>query len=594
MLDPHSEYTQRRDARRTDAARLARRERRISNARLIVFAAGVAIAWLAVDAKLLSPAWLLVPFGVFVVLIFVHDTVIRMRQRQERAAAFYDRGLARLEDRWIGTGETGERFLDAQHPYAADLDLFGKGSVFELLSTARTRAGEETLARWLCAPATPMIIRERQAAVSELQPRLDLREELSVLGADVRTGVEAEALVAWGVAPRVVDVVWTRRAAVGLVTLVIVTFGAWTLAGAGPLPFLAAVTIEGFFGLWLRHRVLQIIHAVERPSRDLALLSELLGRLESERFGAPRLIELRTALDVEGEPPSRQIASLRRRVDLLDARRNQLFAPLAALLLWGTQAALAIEAWRQRSGPAVGRWLAALGELEALSAIAGYSYERPHDSVPEIVDTGNYFDGVGLGHPLIPEGRCVRNDLCLDSTLRLLVVSGSNMSGKSTLLRTVGVSAVLALAGAPVCATRLRLSPLAIGASLRIVDSLQTGTSHFYAEVKRLRQLVDVASGPLPLLFLLDEILHGTNSHDRRIGAEAVVRELVQRGALGLVTTHDLALARIVDTLAPHAANVHFEDHLEDGKMVFDYRMHPGVVTKSNALALMRAVGLKV
>jgi DNA mismatch repair ATPase MutS len=188
----------------------------------------------------------------------------------------------------------------------------------------------------------------------------------------------------------------------------------------------------------------------------------------------------------------------------------------------------------------------------------------------------------------------VRNDLELGQTPALLVVSGSNMSGKSTLLRSVGMNTALALAGAPVRARSFRVSPVQVGACMRVADSIQAGTSHFYAEVLRLKLLVDLGGRGMPLLFLLDEILHGTNSHDRRIGAAALVRGLLKQGAIGLVTTHDLALARIADELAPSAANVHFVDHLQDGRMVFDYRIRPGVVQKSNALALMRAVGLAV
>ena len=591
---PHAQYTRRAATSAGRARDLARRERQISSSRLVVFGLGVVLAWLAFDAGWFSPWWLLLPVAAFVTLIVVHDSVIRARRRRERVAAFYERGLARLEDRWIGTGETGERFIDEHHPYAADLDLFGKGSLFELLSTARTRAGEESLARWLQTPAPPNVVRARQAAIDELRPRLDLREDLSVMGTELRAGLEPTALVAWATMPATFAITWARAAALAIVVLLIVTLVVSILAGAGPIPLLIVLAIEIAFAAAIRHHVHNIIHGAERPTRDLGLLVEILARLEPERFTAPMLAALRSALDVEGEPPSRQIARLRRRVDLLDARRNQMFAPIAALLLWGTQCALAIEAWRRRSGAAIPRWIEAIGELEALSALAGYSFEHPADPFPEIVEGGPLFDSAELGHPLIPESRSVRNDVRLDGTLRLLVVSGSNMSGKSTLLRTIGTNTVLALAGGPVRATCLRLSPLAVGASLRIVDSLQTGTSHFYAEVKRLRQLVDITGGPSPLLFLLDEILHGTNSHDRRIGAEAVVRELVERGAIGLVTTHDLALASMVETLAPRAANVHFEDHLEDGKMVFDYRMRAGVVTKSNALALMRAVGLQV
>jgi DNA mismatch repair ATPase MutS len=211
-----------------------------------------------------------------------------------------------------------------------------------------------------------------------------------------------------------------------------------------------------------------------------------------------------------------------------------------------------------------------------------------------MVAEGPCFAGEGLGHPLLAEETLVRNDVVLGTEARVLVVSGSNMSGKSTLLRTVGVNAVLAQAGAPVTARRLRLSALQAGASIRIVDSLREGTSRFYAEITRLRAIVDMTGGAEPVLFLIDELLHGTNSHDRELGAEAIVRGLVERGAIGLVTTHDLALTRIVAGLAPRGANVHFEDHLEEGRMSFDYRLRRGAVEKSNALELMRSVGLDV
>jgi DNA mismatch repair ATPase MutS len=226
--------------------------------------------------------------------------------------------------------------------------------------------------------------------------------------------------------------------------------------------------------------------------------------------------------------------------------------------------------------------------------LAGYAYEHPHEPFPEIVETGPHFEAEDIRHPLIPASKCISNSLSLQSSFQMLVVSGSNMSGKSTLLRTVGINAVMALAGAPVRARRLRISLLRIGATIRVFDSLQAGTSQFYAEIQRLRDIMELAKGPTPVLFLLDEIFHGTNSHDRAIGAEAVLRGLMERGAIGLVTTHDLALAKVADALDPRAANAHFEDHLEDGKMIFDYHLRPGVVQKSNALELMRAVGLEV
>lgn len=579
---------------RQRAAFGARLERRISNWRLVIFLCGLAIAWLSFGIELIPGPVLLAPIGVFFALVVTHARVTPQRARADRAVAFYERATARLEDRWAGGGETGLELLEEHHPCAQDLDLFGSGSLFDLLCTARTRAGRQTLAAWLQNGAAPEAIRARQAAIEELRPRVDLREEIALLGADVGAAVHPKALAAWGNAQPVLLSANMRIVAAALMAAAITAAVAWQLDLCSPLPLLAVFAVEGLFALPLRRRVQKIARDVELPGQDLALLSEMLARLEAERFASPLLARLRADLDTNGVPPSQRIKQLDRLINLLDARRNQLFAAIAPLLLWGTQFALAIESWRSVSGPAIERWLTALGDFEALCCLSGYAYEHAGDPFPEITEDGPLFDGEGLGHPLLPVSRCVRNDVSLGPELHVLVVSGSNMSGKSTLLRTVGTNTVLALAGAPVRARRLKLSPVVVGTSMRIQDSLQEGTSRFYAEIQRLRQLVDLAQGPVPLLFLLDEILHGTNSHDRRIGAEAIVRGLLARNAIGLVTTHDLTLTQIADNLAPRGMNVHFEDHLEDGKMTFDYRMRCGVVEKSNALALMRSVGLEV
>jgi hypothetical protein len=591
--EPRVEYTRRVELRRAEAARQMLRFRKVGILRLALLAAGLVLAWLAFNEQL-SWWWILVPVAIFLALADVQARITQARRRAERASALYEQGLARLDDDWAGKGATGERFLKASHPYAEDLDLFGHGSLFELLSRARTRVGEETLARWLLEPATPEVVRARQAAVTELRLHLDLREDLALLGEGVRSGEDAQSLATWAAAPpwhiaRSLIVIAKALAFVTVVTLIL-----W-IAGFGWIPFLIAFALGRVFDFRQQAAVRRVVGAVDSAGRDLSLLAEVLGRLERERFTSPRLAQLRAALDVEGLAPSQQIARLNRLIELLDARRNMIFAPLSIILLWPFQLAVAIEAWRQSSGPAVALWLAAVGELEALGSLAGYAYEHPQDIFPELVEGGALFEGEGLGHPLIPEARNVRTDLALsDERERVLIVSGSNMSGKSTLLRTVGINTVLALAGAPVRARRLRLSPLQTGASIRIQDSLQAGASRFYAEITRLRQIVELTNKELPVLFLLDEILHGTNSHDRRIGAEGVVRGLIKRNAIGLVTTHDLALARIAEELAPRAANVHFEDHLEEGKMIFDYQLCPGVVQRSNALELMRSVGLEV
>jgi DNA mismatch repair ATPase MutS len=259
---------------------------------------------------------------------------------------------------------------------------------------------------------------------------------------------------------------------------------------------------------------------------------------------------------------------------------------------------VAIDRWHGAYGPRVVLWLKAIGELEALSALGTYAFEHSHDPFPILAESGPLLVARALGHPLMIDAASVRNDVVLGGGAPgIIVISGSNMSGKSTLLRSVGVNVVLAQAGAPVRATELTLSPLAIGATLKVEDSLQAGHSRFYAEILRIRDIVQTArdaGSRRATLFLLDEILHGTNSYDRRIGAEAIVRALARLGAIGLVTTHDLALTALPERLGDVAVNMHFEDRLEDGRMTFDYRMRPGVVEHSNALALMRAVGLDV
>jgi hypothetical protein len=590
---PRSEYQRRLDRWRAASARLGREHIALGNARLALAILAALITWVALGRRLASPLWLAAPGATFAMLAVLHERVLRSRRCADRAAVFYERGLARLEGNWAGAGSGGERFDDPHHPYAEDLDLFGKGSLFELLSTARLRIGEETIARWLLEPAPLKEVCARHAAIDELRPRLDLREHLALLGEDLRSAIEPALLARWAEQPPVLDSRGVRIAAEVLAALAVAGATVWAVLGVPEFFFVVAV-VEVVFALRLRSRVRKVIGAVGEPAYGLELLAGVLAWFEREPFQTPRLAGLRERLKVEGVPASHRISRLNRLMELLASADHVVMRAVGPPLLYREQLAFAIEAWRKKSGPLVRQWLAAVGELEALCSLASYAYERPADPFPEFASGGPCLEGEGLAHPLLPESRAVRNDVRLSAELQVLVVSGSNMSGKSTLLRTVGVNAVLAMAGAPVRARRLRLAPLAVGASIRTLDSLQGGTSRFYAEITRIHSLMELTKGELPLLFLLDELLQGTNSHDRRIGAEAVARSLAARGAIGLLTTHDLALAHIADVLAPRAANVHFEDHLEDGKITFDYLLRPGVVRKSNALALMRSVGLEV
>jgi hypothetical protein len=439
---------------------------------------------------------------------------------------------------------------------------------------------------------------------------VDLREELAILTEEARTGVDPVALAAWGEAPALLAPGFAQAGTWALTALGLLGLAAFFAFDAGHLGilrlsegfsallrdfFLVSLLVNGTFLYRFRKKTGSVVAAVEEAAHELGLLSETLVRLEHERFHAPLLAALRESLDAAGSPPSRRMSRLSRLIEYLDSRDHIVVRVAEPFLLWTTHLAFAVEDWRRESGPAVRRWLTAVGEIEALCSLASHAYEHPDDPFPEFAEDGPWLEAEGIGHPLIPEDRVVRNDVRLGGELRVMVVSGSNMSGKSTLLRTLGVNVALAQAGATVRARRLRISPLAVGASILVTDSLQAGVSRFYAEILRLRQILDAAAkGPLPVLFLVDEFLHGTNSHDRRIGAEALVNGLVKRGAIGLITTHDLALAGIADELGERACNVHFEDRLEDGQMRFDYAIRPGVVRKSNAIELMRSVGLEI
>jgi len=596
-VDPSAEYHARLARWRARLVALSALDARLAAGRLLVFGTAAALVLAYFGWRMPWAAWLLLaPALAFVALVLQHDRVIRDRDRSAALVGFYERGHARIEDRWAGSGSSGDRYRSDHHPYANDLDLFGEGSLFQLLSLARTRTGEDTLAAWLSAAAPTPVIVERQGAVQELTGALDVREELSLAIGRSGASVDAGALAAWADAPPHLSPEAFRYVALALTGLTIAA-AAYVWRGGNEVALFFTLAAQLAFGWPYSRKVEPVLHAADGPTRDLTALSQAVVLLERGRFSSPRLAHLQRELRETGPQASTAIARLRRILEMHDWQHNIVFTPVAAVLMWSVHLAWALEGWRRQHGTHVRVWLRIIGEFEALASLSAYAFEHPADPFPTFTgepQAGARFEGTGLGHPLVAAARMHANDVSLTAERQLLVVSGSNMSGKSTLLRTVGINAVLAQTGAPVRAASLHMSALAVGATLRIQDSLQEGRSRFFAEITRIRELAGLAHGPVPLLFLLDELFHGTNSHDRLIGASGVLRSLIDRGAVGLVTTHDLSLTAIVEALGPRAANVHFEDSFDGRDMHFDYRVKPGPVTKSNALALMRAVGLDV
>lgn len=567
---------------------------RLGNIRLLLAIATVILMWMSLHRHSLSPLWIVVPVAAFGGFAFWHSRVLRSQELAHRAVAFYDRGLARIEDSWAGSGESGQRFADPHHVYSADLDLFGDASLFQLMSSARTRMGEDALAKWLLGPATVEEISRRHAAIGELRSELDLREDLAVLGEDARVGVHPEELIQWAESPNQMSPLWLVWAAPTLALLAVVSAIVWAVWGFAT-PFISVVVVEAIFTYRMKKSLEAVLHGAESAFRDLDLLSGVLARLESHTFLGTELKRSQQDLLSNNMSASQAIAKLRALVNLIDSRENIFVRAIDAPLMYSIQVAFAAERWRKAHSHAVSKWTGVVGEMEALISLAAYSYEHPDDPFPELAVGETLFEAEGLGHPLLPAANCVRNDVSIDGDVRVLLVSGSNMSGKSTLLRAVGINTVFAMAGAPVRARRLRLSPLQVGASIRVNDSLQEGSSRFYAEITRLRQIFDLAGKSPALLFLLDELLQGTNSNDRRIGAEGILRALVERGSIGLISTHDLALTDIgIKAGNGRLRNVHFQDELANGRITFDYKLRDGIVTKSNGLELMRSIGLDV
>ncbi|MHB8525491.1 MAG: MutS-related protein [Candidatus Acidiferrales bacterium] len=597
MNSPANEYTQRREARLKVRAEREHVHLRVGNLKLSVIVAGLILAWFSLIKNSVSGYWLVTPAAVYAGLAVWHELVIRARTRAERAAEFYARGLARVEDRWAGTGETGERFRDAKHVYADDLDLFGRGGLFELLSSARTPMGEDSLAAWLLAPSPVAAIRERHELLAELRDKIDLREDVALKGEGLRAELNPTGLAAWAERRATLSGLLLRGVVAALAILCVAAIVVWAVT-SDVVPLLITLLINLGVYAWLKRRADATLAGFDCNEDGLLLFAAILKRMEGETFASARLRHLQGELkNGDAEPASHAIRRLARMVTWIDARESYLMKLLELPVLYSLQVGFAAEAWRRRWGQRVRAWISVVGEMEALLSLAAYAYEHPADPFPEIAEgeiAGAHFAGEELGHPLIAAAQCVRNSVRLNAKTRVLLLSGSNMSGKSTLLRTVGINLALAMAGAPIRGKSLRLSPLALGTRIRGTDSLQEGRSNFYTEILRIRQVFTLAEREMPLLFLFDELLEGTNSHDRRIGAEALLRALVSHNAIGMVTTHDLALTEVAATLDGAARNVHFEDQIANGEMSFDYKLRDGIVPKSNALELMRWIGLKV
>ncbi|ADW69799.1 MutS-related protein [Granulicella tundricola] len=584
-------YIELRKQHQTRQDGFAARKTRIGWALIVCL--GIIVA-LATQAHHQTSPWpLLAAFAVLASLVPVHLGLQTRISRTERLLGLYDRNLARVRSEAWQSGNTGETLHQPGHLYERDLNLLGEDSLFGLLDTVRTGIGQRGLADYLQAPAIHAETLERQQAVKELAAKTELREEIALLGTSKFQQVEARFFDTWldEEAP-VFHPAFRYVLVVTALALVVMLLLGLTHAVAWPvlLPNLAlAAVLQAGISMSLRSRVLPLLERVTRLSNHVQMFSDGLAILETQSFQALKL----QAIQAAARQPANAVpllAKLQSQITIVQQRTKEYFFIFSLLLAAGTQAAITIAAWKRANGAAMKSWLAAWAEFEALNALAAYAFEHPEDAWPELLPASAQptFEAIELGHPLLTA--CVRNDVSLGDATRFFLISGSNMSGKSTLMRSIGINAVLAYAGAPVRAHSMQLTPLTLGASLALTDSLAEGKSKFLAEVERLQKIVQTSAGS-PVLFLVDEIFSGTNSVDRQAAAGAVLRSLLVNGAIGALSTHDLALAELANE-ENCGLNVHMASPDPEDPLGFDYRLKPGVNTSSNALAIIRMMGL--
>jgi hypothetical protein len=577
--------------------RYAGRHSAIGWLRLAVFGAAAAGAWWLFDHGHNAPgfAWLAACYVVFLLVMRWHGRVgYELRQRQ-LLRLINQEELDRLAGR-LGGFDPGLRYADPAHPYTADLDVFGPHSLFQLLSRTTSRLGQDCLAGWLRAPAAPAELRRRQEAVAELTPDLAWRQHWQARARQFpKQSDDPRPFLAWMHEPDFYQGRgWLLALMLVLPPLAVAGTALWLTGYSG---WLAAAPILAMYALNYRFR--QQRDAVFERCMDmydvLRAYRDQLRHLEARPSQAPLLAELRQVLLGRGAAASEYVGRLARIAQNFSLRWSTLAGFFANnLLMWDFFWMWRLESWKRQLGGRLEPWLEVVAEVEALSSLAAAQYANPAWAVPEVADAPLTFVARELAHPLIFSAGRVANDFATEGPGRTGLVTGSNMSGKTTFLRTVGVNAVLALAGAPVCARALRIGPLQLFTAMRTQDNLAESTSSFYAELKRLRQLLDLTAAGQPVLYLLDEILKGTNSRDRHDGARGLIRQLHRRPASGLVSTHDLELGDLEQELAGFVTNYSFNSDIEGDEIRFDYRLTPGICREFNASKLMELMGIEV
>lgn len=490
----------------------------------------------------------------------------------------------------------GDEFMDDLHVYSSDLDLFGRNSLFQLLSRATTPSGRFVLSKWFLHPADSSAIKIRQSACQELTEKIDWRQQFQALGMHQRNAKQNfQRLIDWVNRPEPDEnVVFLRVLGIVLPVLSITLLILYLSVGISFYFFLGMLAINGLVIKRFLDRVMEITEDTNNNLKLLKSYSRLISHIENSNFESDYLIDRQRYFSSSGYSAAISISRLQRLLDFLNSRANMLYGIINLMLLMDIHLVLNTRKWKQRNAEHVAKWFEAIGEIEGVSSLAAYAFANSKYTYPVLSTDKCEYSANDLGHPLIFSEERITNDFVLNDVGSITIITGSNMSGKSTFLRTLGINAVLAFVGAPCCASEIKLSSFLIFTSMRTQDNLEEHVSSFYAELKRLRQLLEtIAKNSTPIFFLLDEILKGTNSKDRHLGSASLVKQLAKETAFGLVSTHDLELGSLADSMS-NVTNYSFNSQIRGNEISFDYKLAYGVCKSFNASKLMESMGINI
>jgi DNA mismatch repair ATPase MutS len=598
-ISPEEVYRKRIDSVSVEIQQLRRKETLLSATKLVAVVCGILLLVKLATKFTLGPVLALAAdLILFVVAVAIHENIIKKRKFHEALKEINENEIRAAQGEFLDF-DTGEELISTDHEYASDLDIFGHRSVFHSLNRTTTSIGKRMLSTWLKTfpeDAGKKEIKDKQDAVQELAEKLDLRQNIQAHGRFIEDSMRRlESFQDLFDEP---DAVFGKKTLIVFIHLFpLITLGAvasmfFHVPWIVPLGFVLAQGIVNKMTGKTRKRIYDLS---SRNAKILTAYSKITAELEEEDFTSERLKELKSVLFLEGKPASLHIKKLSTILGYFDVRLSKEFHLLFNnLFFWDLNCVYRIEKWKKKTGPVIHKWFDVIGKIEALSSLANALYNNPDWTMPEVSGPNFRLEARAIGHPLIPRAENIRNDISLDRKGNVLIVTGPNMSGKTTFLKTLGVNIVLAMAGGPVCAEKFSLSPLKLYTSMKVTDSLDKKLSLFYAELQRLKMIMDAILDKEPVFFLIDEMLKGTNESDRQKGAIALIKQLVENKADGILATHDLELTKLEKDYGEFIANYHFDGYIEGDKLLFDYILKAGICQSSNALELMKKVGIKI